>query len=100
MGQVRFHSKASYVFFFQKSFTRVINAGKEGNVTHILEEGEFKKGLVEEDDCVDVHKYGDNLYEQSPSPLFSVFGLPLLSRGFSGLGGAIENVGTTKGGGG
>ena len=38
-----------------------------------------------------MHKYGDNLYEQSPSPIFSFFGLPLLSGGFSGLGGAIEN---------
>ena len=43
------------------------------------------------DNCVDMHKYGDNLYEQSPSPLFSVFGRPLLSGGFSGLGSATEN---------
>ena len=33
-----------------------------------------------------MHRYGDNLYEQSPSPLFSVFGRALLSGGSSGLG--------------
>ena len=42
---------------------------------------------MEENDCVNMYRYGDNLNEQSPSPLFSVFGRPLLSRGFSGLGG-------------
>ena len=34
-----------------------------------------------------MNRYGDNLYEQSPSSLFSVFGRPLLPGGFSGLGG-------------
>ena len=33
-----------------------------------------KKVNSEENDCVDMHRYGDNLYEQSPSHLFSVFG--------------------------
>ena len=36
-----------------------------------------------------MHRYGDNLYEQSPSSLFSVFGRPLLLGGFSCLGGTI-----------
>ena len=71
--------------------TRVINAGKEGNVTHIWEEGELREGSIEEYDCVDMHRYGDNLYEQSPSPLFSVFGQPVLSEGFSSLGGKTQN---------
>ena len=42
---------------------RVINVGKEGNVTHIWEEGELIEGSAEEYDCVDMHRYGDNLYE-------------------------------------
>ena len=69
--------------------TRVLNAGKEGNATHNWEEGEFREDLVQENDCVNMHRYGDNLYEQSPFSLFFVFGCPLLSRGFSGLGGTI-----------
>ena len=71
---------------YKNPIPRVLNASKEGNATHIWEEGEFRKGLVEENDCVNMHRYGDNLYEQSPSPLFSVFGRPLLSGGFSVLG--------------
>ena len=71
--------------------TRVINVGKEGNVTHIWEEGELIEGSTEEYDCVDMHRYGDNLYEQSPSPLFFVFSRPLLSGGFLVLGGATKN---------
>ena len=47
--------------------------------------------MAEEVECVDTHRYGDNLYEQSLFPLFSVFDRPLLSGGFSGLGGATEN---------
>ena len=69
--------------------TRVLNVDKEGNATHNWEEGEFKEDLVQENDRVNMHRYGDNLYEQSPSPLFSVFGHPLLSGGVSGLGGTI-----------
>ena len=61
-------------------------SGKKGNVPHIWEEGEFREGLVEENDCVNMHRYGDNLYEQSPSPLVSIFGRPLLLGGFLGLG--------------
>ena len=53
---------------------RVLNVDKEGNATHIWEEGEFREGLVEENDCVNMHRYGNNLYEQSPSHIFSVFG--------------------------
>ena len=36
-----------------------------------------------------MNRYGENLYEQSPSTLLSVFGRPLLPGGFSGLGGTI-----------
>ena len=45
--------------------------------------------LAQENDRVYMNMYGDNLYEQSPSSLFSVFGCPLLPGGFSGLGGTI-----------
>ena len=71
------------------SFSRAPNGGKEGNITQIREEGECKDDLAKETDCVDIHRYGDNLYEQSPSHLFSVFGRPLLSGGSSGLGGSF-----------
>ena len=70
----------------KSSVTRVINVDKKGNVTHIWEEGELREGSTKEYDCIDMHRYGDNLYEQSPSPLFFVFGRPLLSGGFSGMG--------------
>ena len=69
--------KAFYAFFFQKSFTRVINAAKEGNVTHIWEEGEFREGLAEEDDCVDMHRYGDKFSEFSE---FSELGKQLYGK--------------------
>ena len=71
---------------YKSPIPRVLNAGKKGDLTHIWEEGEFREGLAEVNDCVNMHRYGDNLYEQSPSPLFSVFGRPLLLGGFSGLG--------------
>ena len=76
---------------FKSHVTRIINADKEGNVTHTWGEGDLKEGLAGEDEGVYMHRYGDNLYEQSPSHLFSVFGQPLLLGGFSGLGGATEN---------
>ena len=68
---------------------RVLNAGKKGNAIHIWEEGEFREDLAQENDRVYMNRCGDDLYEQSPSSLFSVFGYPLLPGGFSGLGGTI-----------
>ena len=79
--------EAFFAFKLQKSFPGVLNVGKEGNVTHNWEEGEIREDLGQENDCVNIHRYGDNLYEQSPSSLISVFFRPLLSGGFSGLGG-------------
>ena len=67
--------------------SRVLNADKKGNATHIWEEGEFREDLAQGNDRVYMNKYGDNLYEQSPTSLFSVFGRPLLPGGFLGLGG-------------
>ena len=69
--------------------SRALNAGKEGNATHIWEEGEFREDLAQENDHAYMNRYGDNLYEQCPSTLLSVFGRPLLPGGFSGLGGTI-----------
>ena len=68
-----------------------INAVKEGNATQIWEEGEFREDPAQENDRVYMNRYGDNLYEQSPSTLLSVFGRPLLPGGFSGLGGTIRD---------
>ena len=48
---------------FKSPVPRVQNAGKEGNVTHIWEEGDFREGLAYKNDCVDMHKYGNSLYE-------------------------------------
>ena len=65
--------------------------GNEGNVTHNWEVGENREDLSQENDCLKIHKYDDNLYEQSPSSLISVFGRPLLPGGISGLRGINED---------
>ena len=65
--------------------------GNEGNVTHNWEVGKNRENLGQENDCLKIHKYDDNLYEQSLSSLISVFGRPLLPRGISGLGGINED---------
>ena len=61
--------------------------GIEGNVIHNWEVGENREDHSQENDCLKIHRYDDNLYEQSTSSLISVFGLPLLPRDISGLGG-------------
>ena len=76
---------------FKSPVPRDLIDGKEVNITQIWEEGEFREGPAEENDCVDMQRYGDNLYEQSLSPLFSVFGRPLLLGGSSGMGGSSEH---------
>ena len=72
---------------YKRPFPRVLNVGNEGNITHNWEEGKIREVLGQESDCVNIHRYGDNLYEQSPFSIISVFGRPLLSGGFSCLGG-------------
>ena len=69
--------------------SKALNVGKEGNATHIWEESEFREDLAQENDRIHMNRYGDKLYEQSPSTLLTVFGRPLLPGGFSGLGGTI-----------
>ena len=68
---------------FKSLALRDLTDAKERNIIQTWEEGEFKEGLEEENDCVDMQRYGDNIYEQSPSPFFfffffffSVFGQP------------------------
>ena len=68
---------------FKSPIPRDLTDGMEGNITQIWEEGEFKEGPAEENNCVDMQRNEDNLYEQSSSPLFSVFGRPLLLGGSS-----------------
>ena len=63
------------------------NIDEEGNKEHSREEGEIREDLPQDDDCVYMKRYEDNLNYQSPSSRFSVFGRPLLPGGFSGLGG-------------
>ena len=61
--------------------------GMEGNVRHRWEDGENREEHSQENDCINTHRYDDNLYEQFPSALISVFGRPLLPGDISGLGG-------------
>ena len=61
--------------------------GMEGNVRHRWEDGENREEHSQENDCLNTHRYDDNLYEQSLSALISVFGRPLLLGDISGLGG-------------
>ena len=74
---------------YQSPSPRELNVGNEENVTHNREEGEIREDLGQENDCVNIHRYGNNLYEHSPSSLISVFGRPLLQWDFSGLGDTI-----------
>ena len=48
---------------YKSPVTSFVDADKEGNVTHSWGEDDFKEGLEEEVECVDTHRYGDNLYE-------------------------------------
>ena len=68
-----------------------LNVGQKGKALHTGEEDELREDLVQEDGCDHMNRYGDNLYVQfTPSP-FSVFGRPLLPRGFSGSGGIFAD---------
>ena len=73
------------------SISRDPNIGEEGNNAHCREEGEIREDLPQNDVCVYMKRYVDNLNDQSSSSRFSVFGRPLLPRGFSGLGGTTGN---------
>ena len=61
--------------------------GIEGNVTHNWEVGENREDHSQENDCLKIHRYDDNLYDQSTTSLISVFGRLLLPGDISGLGG-------------
>ena len=59
--------------------------GIEESVTHNWEAGENREDHSQENKCLKIHRYDDNLYEQSTSALISVFGRPLLPGDISGL---------------
>ena len=61
--------------------------GIDENVIHNWEAGENREDHSQENECLKIHKYDDNLYVQSTSALISVFGRPLLPGDISGLGG-------------
>ena len=61
-------------------------AGQEGNASFHGEEDELREVAVQEEGHNLKNKYDDNLFDQSTLIPFSVFGRPLLSGGFSGLG--------------
>ena len=67
-----------------------LNAGQEGNALHNGEEDELREDLVQEDG----HDHMNGTVTTStfclPPLLFSVFGRPLLPRGFSGPGGHLR----------
>ena len=67
------------------------NTAEEGNKELSREEGEIRKDLPQDDDCVQMERYVINYNDQSPSSRFSVFGRPLLLGDFSGLGGITGN---------
>ena len=58
-----------------------------GNDKHKWKVGENRDGHSKEFECLDIHRYDDNISEQSTSALISVFGRPLLQGEISGLGG-------------
>ena len=59
----------------------------EGNDKHNWKVGENRDDHSQENECLNIHRYDDNIYEQSTSALISVFGRPLLPGDISGLGG-------------
>ena len=71
----------------KRASSRDSNFGEEGNNTHCREEDVIREDLPQDDVCFYTNRYVDNLNDLSPSSRFSVFGRPLLSGGFSGLGG-------------
>ena len=71
----------------QQNHKRSPSDGMEGKVRHKWEGGENSEDQSQENECLNNHRYDDNLYEKSPSSLISVFGRPLLPGDNSGLGG-------------
>ena len=63
------------------------SVGTDGNDEHNWKAGENKEDQSQENECLNTHRYDDNIYEQSSSALISVFGRPLLPGDISGLGG-------------
>ena len=59
----------------------------EGNNKHNWKVGENRENHSQENECLNIHRYDDNIYEQSTSALIYVFGRPLLPGDISGLGG-------------
>ena len=58
-----------------------------GNDKHQWKACENRDGQSKEFECLDIHRYDDNISEESNSALLSVFGRPLLQGEISGLGG-------------
>ena len=63
------------------------SVGTDRNDKHNWKVGENREDHSQENECLNIHRYDDNIYEQSPSALISVFGRPLLPGDISGLGG-------------
>ena len=61
-------------------------AGKEGNASFYGEADKLREVAVQEEGHNLKNRYNDNIFDQSNPIPFSVFGCPLLSGGFSGLG--------------
>ena len=59
----------------------------DGNDKHNWKVGENREDHSQENECLNIHRYDDNIYEQPTSTLISVFGRPLLPGDFSGRGG-------------
>ena len=68
-----------------------LNVRQEGKALHTGEEDELREDLVQEDGRDYMNRSGDNLYVQFTPTLFSVFGHPLLPRGFSSPGGIFAD---------
>ena len=84
----------------KRSSSRELNFGEEGDNTRCREEDEIREDLPQDDVCVYMNRYVDNLNDLSPFSHFSVFGRPLLPGGFSGLGGHywVKRSGTNEDG--
>ena len=59
----------------------------DGNDKHKWKVGENRVVHSKENECPNIHRYDDNIFEESTSALISVFGRPLLQGEISGLGG-------------
>ena len=77
----------------KRASSRDSNFGEEGNNIHCREEDVTREDPPQDDVCFYIYtnRFVDNLNDLSSSSRFSVFGRPLLPRGFSGLGGTTGN---------